>query len=473
MPQKTRTELTQEVAALRARLLHAEDTLDAIRRGEVDAIVTEGPQGEQIFTLQTAERPYRLIVEEMQEGAVTVAPDGMVLYCNRSFAHMLQRSVGKLLGTSIYDYLLSGDQGTMRGLLWGPTPGIPRRAELHWVAADGRRIPAYVGANALMIDGLANISLVVLDLTEQRRQEHALSLLQAMAMAISTAPDFESALTTVLRNMCHATDWTLAEAWLPRAGGPGLERSPAWYCGAERAHELHPEVEAVTCLPGIGLIGRVWASKKPAWLRDLRFESAASGIVQQLGLNAAVVIPVLARDEVVAVIAFYMHAPRDEDAQLMDLISTVAAQLGPIIQRKQLEDAHMLLAAIVESMQDAIVSTSLDGVVLSWNSAAEKLYGYRPNDIKGRRLNVLFYPDGTGEMNRILDDVKQGQRLSRQTHIVRAGGDHVPAHVTVSPIRRGAGEIIGAALHIGKPQKPVAVKSASAAPALRGKHGRS
>lgn len=89
-----------------------------------------------------------------------------------------------------------------------------------------------------------------------------------------------------------------------------------------------------------------------------------------------------------------------------------------MIQRKQLEGAHMLLASIVESMHDAIVSTTLDGIVLTWNAAAEKLYGYRPNDIKGRRINVLFYPDGMEEMNRILDEVRQGERVAQQTHIV-------------------------------------------------------
>lgn len=472
MPSKTRAELVQEIADLRARIQQAEGTLDAIRRGEVDAIVTDGPAGEQIFTLQTAERPYRLIVEEMQEGAVTVAPDGTVLYCNRSFAQMLQRTPGKLLGSSIYEYLDFPDHGLMRGLLWDPTPGAPRRGELHWLAADGHRIPAYVGANSLMIDALASIALVVLDLSEQRRQEHALGLLQALAMAISTAHDFESALNSVLRHVCHATGWALGEVWLPRADGVGLERSPAWYCGAPNVQELQGQTERVTCLPGIGLIGRVWASKKPAWVRDLRFESQSGSAVGQLDLHAAVVIPVLARDEAMAVIAFYMHAPRDEDAPLMELITTVAAQLGPMIQRKQLEDAHMLLASIVESMQDAIVSTTLDGIVLSWNAAAEALYGYGPNDIKGRRMNVLLYPDGVAEMNRILEEVRQGQRVARHTHIVRARGDHVPAYVTVSPIRRGAGEIVGAALHIGKPQKPVAVKPTGGVAAATGKSRR-
>lgn len=473
MPAKTRTDLLREVAALRARVQHAEDTLDAIRRGEVDAIVTDGPAGEQIFTLQTAERPYRLIVEEMQEGAVTVAPDGTVLYCNRSFARMLQRNPGKLLGSSIYDYLYPPDLSLMRGLLWDATPGVPRRGELHWLAADGHRIPAYVGANSLMIDALASVSLVVLDLSEQRRQQHALGLLQALAMAISTAQDFESALSSVLRHVCHATGWTLGEAWLPRADGVGLERSPAWYCGAANVQEMLQEhTEQVTCLPGIGLIGRVWASKKAAWMRDLRFESQPGSAAGPLGLNAAVAIPVLARDEAMAVIAFYMEVPRDEDAQLMELISTVAAQLGPMIQRKQLEDAHALLASIVESMQEAIVSTTLDGVVLSWNAAAERFYGYRPNDIKGRRMNVLLYPDGIAEMNRILDEVRQGQRVARHTHIVRARGDHVPAYVTVSPIRRGAGEIVGAAFHIGKPQLPVAVKPAGGIAPATGKRAR-
>src|SRR5689334_13516627 len=95
--------LASEVAALRARLEEAEETLQAIRRGEVDAVVIEGPQGEQIFTLAGADKPYRLLMEAMNEGALTLQTNGTILYCNACFARLIQTPPEQIIGSSIFD----------------------------------------------------------------------------------------------------------------------------------------------------------------------------------------------------------------------------------------------------------------------------------------------------------------------------------------------------------------------------------
>src|SRR5690242_10817043 len=86
---KTKQQLLQELEDLRTRLGETEEILRAIKSGEVDGLVASGPQGEQVFTLQGAERPYRILVEAMQEGAVTLSADGIILYSNRRFAELL------------------------------------------------------------------------------------------------------------------------------------------------------------------------------------------------------------------------------------------------------------------------------------------------------------------------------------------------------------------------------------------------
>src|SRR5690242_6678770 len=78
-----------EISELRRRLEEAEETLRAIRSGEVDALVIDDPQGEVIYTLTTADYPYRLMIDEMNQGAVSVSPDSVILYSNRNFAGML------------------------------------------------------------------------------------------------------------------------------------------------------------------------------------------------------------------------------------------------------------------------------------------------------------------------------------------------------------------------------------------------
>src|SRR5947209_654237 len=94
-----------EVAELRARLQEAEETLDAIRNGHVDALLVNGEDGDHVFTLQGAERPYRLLIEAMNEGALTVLPDGTILYCNRRFSEFIKYPIEKIIGGSLFQFV--------------------------------------------------------------------------------------------------------------------------------------------------------------------------------------------------------------------------------------------------------------------------------------------------------------------------------------------------------------------------------
>jgi len=95
-----------EISELRRRLEEAEDTLRAIRNGEVDALVIDDPQGEVIYTLTTADYPYRLMIDEMNQGAVSVSPDSLILYSNRNFAGMLGLEGGTVSGKSFGDLVV-------------------------------------------------------------------------------------------------------------------------------------------------------------------------------------------------------------------------------------------------------------------------------------------------------------------------------------------------------------------------------
>src|SRR6201986_366058 len=84
---------------MRARLAELEDTLHAIRSGEVEALIVNGPNGDQVYSLKGAEQPSRDFSEEMQEGAITLDPAGTILYCNRSFAQMLATPLERVISS--------------------------------------------------------------------------------------------------------------------------------------------------------------------------------------------------------------------------------------------------------------------------------------------------------------------------------------------------------------------------------------
>ena len=95
----------RELERLRNSLREAQETLEAIRGGEVDAVVVSGARGAQIYSLAGAEHPYRVYVERMQEGAVTVSPDGLVLYCNQRFADMAGLPLERVISYEILSLL--------------------------------------------------------------------------------------------------------------------------------------------------------------------------------------------------------------------------------------------------------------------------------------------------------------------------------------------------------------------------------
>jgi len=95
---RTKKALLENNEQLRGRLDEAEQTLDAIRSGDVDAIVVAGPQGDRIFSLTGADRTYRLIVETMHEAALTVSLDQTILFCNSRFCDLVRTPMSNTIG---------------------------------------------------------------------------------------------------------------------------------------------------------------------------------------------------------------------------------------------------------------------------------------------------------------------------------------------------------------------------------------
>ncbi len=169
----TSDELEAENQELRLRLQEAEDTLRAIRSGEIDALVVATPQGDRLFTLQGADRSYRTLIEQMNEGALTVNSDGMILYANRCFAEMLHVPLERVIGSSIQSWVTEEGQPALRALL-ALKEEETRREEL-MLASGAAPVPVYLSVTRLPADGLPDVlGVVATDLTERKQTEDAL-----------------------------------------------------------------------------------------------------------------------------------------------------------------------------------------------------------------------------------------------------------------------------------------------------------
>ena len=113
--------------------------------------------------------------------------------------------------------------------------------------------------------------------------------------------------------------------------------------------------------------------------------------------------------------------------------------------RRQAETIAGYLASIVESCDDAIVGKTLEGVVVSWNRGAERLYGYTAEEMIGRSVSVLISPNRPEELPDILETIKRGEGVDRlETVRLRKGGTPVDVSLTISPIKDVSGRVVGA-----------------------------
>ena len=167
---KTREELLGENENLRRRLEDAEETLRAIGSGEVDAFVVSGIEGDQVFTLKGAEHPYRVLVETMNEGAATLAADGTILYCNNRLAQLFQLPLERVIGTRFVSYVAPADKPLVAARL-SKCSTERDKDEISLLTGKGNRIPALISCCVHNISGNQAISVVVTDLTQQKRNE--------------------------------------------------------------------------------------------------------------------------------------------------------------------------------------------------------------------------------------------------------------------------------------------------------------
>jgi PAS domain S-box-containing protein len=107
---KTKEQLFIENEELHSRLAESEEALTAIRSGEVDAIVVSGPNGEQVYSISSAETPYRTFVEEMHEGAITLSKNGIIIYCNQRFADIVNEPIERVIGSYFNRFIVPGDK---------------------------------------------------------------------------------------------------------------------------------------------------------------------------------------------------------------------------------------------------------------------------------------------------------------------------------------------------------------------------
>jgi PAS domain S-box-containing protein len=157
-----------DLEALQERLRHAEETLEALHHGEVDALVVQSADGPKIYALESADAPYRILVERMQEAALTISRHGDVLYCNPRLRDLMQATDQQIVGRSLSELVAPEDRSMVLNLI-EEAAGGRARAECRVQRRDGARVPVQIALSALVTQDFQGLCAIVTDLSDHYR----------------------------------------------------------------------------------------------------------------------------------------------------------------------------------------------------------------------------------------------------------------------------------------------------------------
>lgn len=266
--------------------------------------------------------------------------DGRIIEVNESFVKLSGYKRSELIGWASLEIVW--EMPMTRGELIQQVRerGVVRDLEAR--IRTRRGAPRIVLLSSLMVEigGQQCLLSVSNDITERRRAEEEVRLLQAITMDVAVAADLLAALEVVLQRVCETTGWMLGQAWLPRPDGTAIDCCPVWFSSGGGVEEFRLGSVNSSLPPGVGLPGRVLSSKRVAWLKDVTVDDnfPRAVLARECGLKAALALPILSGNEVIAVIEFFMREPRDEDERMVKVITSVAAQLDLALERKRAEE---------------------------------------------------------------------------------------------------------------------------------------
>ncbi len=509
-----------------------------------------------------------------------VGPEGTILWANKAELDLLGYSQDEYIGRKISDFHV--DHILASEILQRLARGEPleqRKAQLR--CRDGAIKTVLIDSSAFWENGRFVLSQCFSrDITGRELAEQRLALQYSVAEALAQAGPVSEAAVKTLRIIGENSGWDVGVLWILDREIKQLRCLEYWNAPAVKFPNFEALCRKLTFDEGVGLIGRVWACRRPAWIPDLRNDGnfPRASAAESDGLRAACAFPIFLEEEIVAVLELFSREVRPENDEFVKIISAVGAQIAQYLLRKRAEEGLLaserrmqqmmslmpigvytcdasgcinffnrraaelwgaepspgeteeafwrklqlwrvdgtrvlphetpmaqsmllgrsvrdeelvivrgngekmvisieieplldltghrfgsisvfqditkqaradymsrLLAAIVESSDDAIVSKDLNGVITSWNRGAQRLFGYETHEIVGRSVTVLLPPERLDEEATILDRIRHGLRIDHfETLRRRKNGELIHVSLTVSPVRDQKGRIVGA-----------------------------
>jgi len=283
---------------------------------------------------------FRVLAETASDAIITIDERSIIVFVNaaavRIFGYSIPEMVGQPMTMLMPEYLRHMHERGLRRYLDTGQRHIPWEAvELPGLHKDGRIVPLEISFGEFAVDdGRRLFTGIARDVTQRTHQQRLRSAYMAAVRILVEHPSSEFVLPQTLRAICGALQWKVGILWNVEAGTETLRLATSW-CEDDDLSEFVRQSAGFNFTKGIGLPGRVWATKQPAWILRIRDDSnfPRGAIATRFGLLSGAAFPIIAHQEVLAVMEFFSTEIEPPDVELLDTFMTIGHQMGHYIER--------------------------------------------------------------------------------------------------------------------------------------------
>lgn len=255
------------------------------------------------------------------------------------------------------------------------------------------------------------------DITSKKRARNYLEVSEVVSKLLSEAAPMKKTFDSMIELLHYYLNWSVMVVWFLDQKSESLKLAEIAHIPEIKIPQFENATRNLNISSGMTTPSHIWATYRPSWSKNVsadpgftRFKEAAIE-----GLKGSLAFPILEGKRVIGVIELFKQKPFIEtvDEALLNLISSIGISVGQYIKRKYTEDISAELAAIVTNASEGIYSTKTDGTIASWNAGAERIFGWKADEIIGKSVKIIYPPGNIIEFETILKKILDGETIEQ------------------------------------------------------------
>ncbi|MCU0240636.1 MAG: PAS domain S-box protein, partial [Pyrinomonadaceae bacterium] len=395
------------------------------------------------------EERFKQIINLAEDVIFEITLDGRFIYSNPKATQLLKYSQKEIKKKFFLDLIHPNDKEKIFKVHKKQIEEKIQNVYTEFVAVgkDGSEI--WFGQNTtLVVQGKKVVKLqgVARDITERKSFETRLYVQDAIVTTLSDAVDLNGAIDEILKTICKTFDWQIGSFWSLNEKVKALRCKNIWSKDTDKFMPFIKVNQSLSFQKGQGIIGQVWQEKKLYGSEDISQDKnfLRLYVIEKLDLHGAFWLPIFFNKQVVGILEFFSQKKYKADESFIQLMQNIGSQIGQFIERKRVESVQKEVetrkTAILESALDCIITMNHEGLIIEFNPACEKTFGFTREEAIGQKMGDLIVPPqfkdahnnglknylSTGKHNVL------GQRI--EITAIRKNGIEFPVELAITPI---------------------------------------